>query len=102
MTLTIDLTPELEARLEAKARASGKPLPEYVRITLEELATPEEVDMAEFLALPRQEQDRLLAAAAESAAPLYEADLALPPHEQELTAFTALDGEPFDEYADKE
>ena len=34
-------------------------------------------------------------AAAEDAAPLYAADLALPADERELTAFTALDGEPF-------
>jgi hypothetical protein len=102
MTLTIELTPELEARLKAQAQASGKPLSEYVRSTLEELAAPREVDMEAFLALPRQEQDRLLAAAAESAAPLYEADLELPPHERELTAFTALDGEPYYEYPEEE
>ena len=45
--------------------------------------------------LPRAERNRILALAAEAAAPEYEADLARPVAERELTAFTALDGEPF-------
>ena len=102
MTLTIELPPDLEARLQAKAQACGKPLPDYVRTALEEAAAPKEVDIKAFLCLPRQEQDRLLAVSAESAAPLYEADLALPPHERELTALTALDGEHFHEHGEGE
>ncbi len=102
MTLTIELTPELEARLAAQARAAGKPLPEYVQNALEEVAAPKEVDMKTFLGLPREEQDRLIASSVESAAPLYEADLALSPHERELTALTALDGEPFDIYQEED
>jgi hypothetical protein len=47
---------------------------------------------AELLRMPIAERDRILRAQAERMAPLYEADLALPPHERELTAFTALDG----------
>jgi hypothetical protein len=42
--------------------------------------------------LPPEEQDRMMAAAAEGAADLYNADLARPVQERELTAFTALDG----------
>jgi len=53
------------------------------------------VDAAYLLTLPRAERNRILAEAAEAAAPEYEADLALPVSERELTAFTALDGEPF-------
>jgi len=53
------------------------------------------MDAAYLLSLPRTERNRILAIAAESAAPLYEADLALPVAERDLTAFTALDGEPF-------
>jgi hypothetical protein len=57
--------------------------------------SPREFDLNVFLALPREEQERQLAAAAEDAAPLYAADLALPVAERELTAFTTLDGEVF-------
>lgn len=52
-------------------------------------------DAAMLLMLPRAERNRILASAAEAAAPEYEADLARPVAERELTAFTALDGEPF-------
>ena len=50
MILTIELTPDLGARLEAQAQANGKPLSEFVRNTLEELAAPIEVDLDAFLA----------------------------------------------------
>jgi hypothetical protein len=43
------------------------------------------VDAAYLLTLPPEEQDRILAAAAEQAAPLYEADLALPPSPRKRT-----------------
>ena len=95
MTITIDLRPEVEARLVQKARTAQQPMSEYLNDLIESLLMPKEVDLEAFLALPREEQDRLMAAAAEDAAPLYAADLALPPAERELTAFTALDGEPF-------
>ncbi|MGI4788255.1 MAG: hypothetical protein ACRYFS_05335 [Janthinobacterium lividum] len=52
-------------------------------------------DATTLLMLPRVERNRILALAAEAAAPEYEADLARPVAERELTAFTALDGEPF-------
>jgi len=102
MTVMIDLPAEVEARLAEQARAEGKPLQEYLLGVLTELATPKEVDIKAFLALPREEQDRLLATAVAEAEPLYAADLALPPHERELTAFTALDGETLYEYAAEE
>ncbi len=47
--------------------------------------------------LPLAERAAYLQEAAATAAPLYDADLARPPRERELTAFTALDGEEFDE-----
>jgi hypothetical protein len=56
---------------------------------------PDKGDAAYLLTLSRAERNRLLAEAAEAAAPAYEADLALPVSERELTAFTALGGEPF-------
>ena len=58
-------------------------------------AERKQVDAAYLLTLPRTERNRLLAEAAAKAAPEYEADLALPVSERDLTAFTALDGEPF-------
>ncbi len=64
------------------------------------LERPERIDAAYLLTLPRPERNRILAQAAEAAAPEYEADLALPVAERELTAFTALDGEPFLDEAD--
>ena len=57
-------------------------------------------DAAYLLTLPRAERSRIMAAGAESAVPWYEADLAIPVSERELTAFTALDGEPFLEHPD--
>ena len=54
----------------------------------------------ELLKAPREVRDAYMRAAAEDAAPLYNADLALPPAERELTAFTILDGEPIYEYED--
>ena len=102
MSLLIDLTPEVETRLTERAEAEGKPLLEYVREALEILVTPREFDLDAFLALPREEQDRLLEEQAEAAAPMYEADLALPVHERELTAFSALDYDPLYEYSEEE
>lgn len=96
MTVTIELSPEVEARLRSQADEQGKPVSDYLRSMIENLIAPsKEIDINAFLALPRDEQDRFLASAAEDAAPLYAADLNKPVMERELTAFTALDGEPF-------
>ena len=43
---------------------------------------------------PMHERRAALAASAKAVAPLYNEDLAKPVAERELTAFTALDGEP--------
>lgn len=59
-------------------------------------------DAVYLMTLPTEERDRILAGAAEKAAPFYNADLALPVEQRELTAFTALDGEPFYDYDDIE
>lgn len=48
-----------------------------------------------LLRVSRKERDTLLSAQAERAAVLYAVDLARPAAERELTAFTALDEEPF-------
>jgi hypothetical protein len=41
MTLTIDRTPEEEARLAALAQQEGKPLDDYVRAVMERLLAPQ-------------------------------------------------------------
>lgn len=54
------------------------------------------------LALPKAERSRILQTQVEGAAEEYEADLALPASERELTAFTALDGDALHDYPRKE
>lgn len=106
MTLMIDLAPEIETRLRAEAERHGQDAAEYVKTIVEDrlrdsqpAADPQQAetmrwDPIQLMRLPAEERDRILAAAAEKAAPFYEADLALPVAERELTAFTALNGDP--------
>lgn len=105
MTLTIDLTSEQAARLQTEAESKGMLLQDYALRRLvgrgkqsRNQTGKNQVTARELLAMSPEERRPYLMAAAEAAAPLYEADLALPPAERELTAFTALDGEPFHEY----
>ncbi len=91
MTLVIEVTPEVETRLQAAAARRGLPVGEYAKALLERQILPLAVRVA---ALSAEEQDRAMAAAAEDATALYNHDLALPPAERELTAFTVPDGEP--------
>ena len=96
--MSLTLTREQEAKLLRKAARLGKP----VEVVLEELLAEPEAQAPtarELLALPKAERARILKAQAEQAAAEYEADLALPISERELTAFTALDGEAFYDYA---
>jgi hypothetical protein len=109
MTLTIELPPELEARLKAEADRHGLPIAEYaltlLRATVSEPGAlvptdqssppPKALTARELLALPPEERDRALAAQAEDAARLYAEDLDRPIAEREMTALTALDSEPF-------
>lgn len=96
MTVTLQLTPEQEHRLRARAARHGQDVVTYLLAVAErETETeprPLTADPGYLMTLPLPERRRILAEQAEKAAPLYEADLALPPHERELTAFTALDG----------
>ena len=78
MTCTIELTSEEEARKTQKA-----------------------LDPHTLLSLPKEVRSRILQEQAERAAAEYEADLALPANERELTAFTALDDEPIYDYTDR-
>ena len=95
MALTIEMNSEIETKLHQEAERLGVPADRFILDLLEKELKPKEFDLTAFLALPRAEQDRIIEAAVEDAAPLYAADLALPVAERELTAFTALDGEDF-------
>ena len=103
----IELLPEIEHKLREKAALSGQDVNDYLNQILDEPITrngghnlaegierPREADPAYLLSLPKAERDRIMEAQAALAAPLYEADLALPVAERELTAFTALDDDP--------
>lgn len=108
----LELPPDIENGLREKAARNGQEVTDYLRQILgglgnekqeakgqrHELAgnadRPRESDPAYLLTLPKADRDRIMEAQAARAAPLYEADLALPVAERELTAFTALDGDP--------
>ena len=100
MTLTIELTPEEAAKLHSLALIKGTDEAEALRGLLVQWSL-QPLTARELLRLPKEEQARYLRAAAEHAAPLYEADLALPVEERELTALNALEGEPFCEYPEE-
>jgi hypothetical protein len=100
LTLTIELTPEEEATLQARARAAGLETLEYARLRLVSDLPGEATrtyTALELLQLPAEERSRYLREAAELAAPEYEADLALPPDQRELTAISAIAGMDFRE-----
>jgi hypothetical protein len=65
---------------------------------LERELKPKEYDLESLLTLPRDEQERIMTAAFDDAAALYNADLSMPVPERELTAFTSLDRDEVAEY----
>jgi hypothetical protein len=97
LTLHIDIGQEDQNRLIDRARRAGLSLDDYVQQLLREMASN---DARSVRLLSRDERNRILAAQAEDAAPLYEADLSKPVAFRELTAFTALDGDPIHDIAD--
>lgn len=101
----LELPPDVEMQLREKAARNGQDVGDYLRQILGQrpysnpemagnVGRPREADPAYLLSLPKDERDRIVEAQAVLAAPLYEADLALPVADRELTAFTALDGDP--------
>ena len=100
--MNIELTPELEVRLQQAATRQGVDATSYALQTLDHALPPRYLSASQLLKMPREERDRYLRQAAEEAAPLYNADLALPAEQRELTAFTILDGEPFLEDTDED
>ncbi len=97
MPIVIEVASAVEARLRAAAAERGLAVHDYVRSILEREVLPLAVQVA---GVPPEDQDRILAAAADAVADLYESDLARPMPERELTAFTALDGEGFHDGAE--
>ena len=92
LQVTVDLDTDEQNLLQAQARQQGLTLEGYVQVVITRLACS--LDPLVFRALPREERNRLLALQAEDAAQMYEADLARPLAERELTAFSSLEGEP--------
>jgi hypothetical protein len=99
MAVVIDLAPEIERRLSVEAARRGQLPAEFITQLLRRELEPKEFDLDALLALPRQEQERIIQKSYDDAASDYNTDLALPAAERELTAFTALDG---DDLADSE
>jgi hypothetical protein len=119
MTIVIETPPGIEATLaEVAAREGLTPEAYALRSLLQQIsldaartevdsldAEIEDMDFGglpvpaptaeELLKLPSEERNRILDRQWEFAARFYEEDMAKPVHERELTAFSALDGEPF-------
>ena len=95
MAVLIDLAPEIEHRLGVEAARRGQQPAEFITQLLRRELAPKEFDLDALLALPLQEQERIMEKAFDAAASDYNADITLPVAERELTAFTALDGDDF-------
>ena len=95
MTLALHLPSEAEGVLLETARRLGKTPEQLAAETLRSNFSPAVVyPMArQILAMPEAERSRILLEAAAHAAPLYEADLALPPERRELTAISAINND---------
>ncbi|MGI4790048.1 MAG: hypothetical protein ACRYFS_14500 [Janthinobacterium lividum] len=93
MTLTFDISSEVESVLLEAARRQGKTPEQLAAETLRVNFAPLETypTARQLLAMPEAERSPLLSEAAAHAALLYEADLALPPEQRELTAISAID-----------
>lgn len=114
MSITLELRPEIEAQLRMEAARSGQPLEALLQTWIEEKAhvawpfpdlpplpgPPNEPIVFKLIRLSPEERGPYLAAGAAAAAPEYEADLALPVAQRELTACSSFD-EPFYEYDDE-
>ena len=102
MSLVLELPAEVEARIRADASRTGKSANAYA-VELVERAMQLDgkssiMDPREIMRLSIEDRRRILAMGAEAVADLYNEDLARPVADRELTAFTALDGDPLHEY----
>ncbi len=102
MTLTLDISSEVERVLLEAAHLQGKTPEQLAAETLQaSFVAPNAYPTArQLLAMPAAERDKFLSEAAAHAAPLYEADLALPPEQRQLTAISAIE-EGFYEYPEE-
>lgn len=102
MTLTLEISWETERVLLEAAHLQGKTPEQLAAETLQaSFALPDAYPTArQLLAMPEAQRDRYLSEAAAHAAPLYEADLALPPEQRHLTAITAIQDD-FYEYQEE-
>lgn len=94
MTITLELAPDVESRLNETAHRQGKTPEQLAGETLHASFAAQSgpyPTARQLLAMPAAERSRYLAEAAAHAAPLYEADLALPPEQRELTAIIAIE-----------
>ena len=98
MSITLELPPQTEAALKSEADRNGIPQEEVAAQLIQNGVKSKPLTAREVMALPPDKRRAYMEAAADAAAPLYEADLAKPPAERELTAFTILDSEPFLDY----
>lgn len=96
LTLQVNLKPDDQARLANRAKRAGMTLETYVQTIVEKLASS---DVGFLRSSSRADRNRVLSAQAIEAAALYESDLALPPADRELTAFSAIDGDPVHDVA---
>jgi len=78
MTITLNLPPEIETRLETRAAERGLPLEIYLERFLEHAFSTKpsehegDLDRRSFLKLPLAERRKILAVQAEQLAPFYE------------------------------
>ncbi len=94
----LELPPDVETQLRERAARNGLAVADYLRQIVRQkpvsnpemarnLERPRESDPNYLLSLPLEERRRIMKAQFDSSAPLYEADLALPVEQRELTAF---------------
>jgi hypothetical protein len=100
--MSINLPPDVEARLRDKAERSGVDIDKLITELVERGLADDESSPRYLLSLSRENRHRIMEAQFNAAAPLYAADLERPVEQRELTAFTALDGEPVLESHDHE
>jgi len=105
MTITLELAPDVESGLSETARRQGKTPEQLAGETLRAsfaVSSTQYPTARQILAMPEAERDRILTEAAAHAAPLYEADLSLPPEQRELTAISAIEDDIYDYHQEKQ
>ncbi len=105
MTLTLELAPDVETGLTETALRQGKTPEQLASETLRANFVPQSMQYPtarQILAMPDAERGRILSEAATHAAPLYEADLALPPEQRELTALLAIEDDIHDDHEERQ